>query len=288
MMRLSPALPLQPRRPPRAVPATTITHATMPSVATDMAIGDWHDLLRAVTDRLRQAPGAAEVVECVAALDQLSATLQQEIGGCRRQRIEAQAALAYALDEFAGTRDEQLYARHLALHDSLTSLPSREVFVQRLDHALRNAASKQHAVAVFYLGLEGVNGIDSSPRCAVGDELLWAVGARLARAVRAEDLVSHFGLDEFACLLIDAPDREALSRLACKLFDLLSAPLQIGAHAFCVRPSIGIATGAATCAGTAAWLSQADSAMVHARTHGLGHAYFGDCANVPLRQAALL
>lgn len=290
MIRLSPALPFQFERPSRAAGAADVTRpitATPLEHAADPALDDWHDLFCAVTDRLRHAAAAAEVQECVAALDQLGSTLKAEIGRGLQQRFDAQAALARALDELVGG-GKQACARHLARQGSITSLPEHRIFRERLDQALCTGGSDPNGMAVLYLGLEGMQAVRDSHGQALADELLWAVGARLSRALRSEDLVSHFGGDEFACLVFDMPGREPLRLLACKLFDALAAPFRIAARTICVRPSIGIATGEGSSTAAATWLGHADAAMVHARKLGLGHTFHGDAADCRAPQLALL
>lgn len=296
MIRLAPALPFRVRRWPRAAEPSQVIDIAIAQRATQPPIGDWHDLFSAVTETLRSTlgggsaastavaaqdtPGQKEAVvrECVAALEQLQATVTQEVGRCQQQRFEAQAALAQALDDLAGARDEPLYARHLALHGSVTSLPDHSFFRARLEQVLAAAAPGQGAPAVLYLGLEGVDAVIERHGRRVGDELLLAVAARLARSVRAEDLVSQFGKHEFACLLLDVPAREPMSQLACKLFDAVSAPFRIGEFEIIVRPSIGIAVGDSSVADGLALLSRADAAMVRAKRKQLGYAFFGDPA----------
>jgi diguanylate cyclase (GGDEF)-like protein len=94
----------------------------------------------------------------------------------------------------------------------------------------------------LYLDLDGFKLINDLHGHDAGDELLRIVGARLARVVRSGDMVNRLSGDEFACLLVDMPDREPLRRLACKLFESVSAPLKIGRLKVSMRPSIGIAT----------------------------------------------
>lgn len=288
MIRLSPALPLPLDRPARcAQPSERHGPDATPLAegSGDLALDDWHDLFDAVTDRLRRSAEPADVLECVAALEQLSASLKDLAGDSRQQRLAAQLALAQALDAGIGRGDEQPYADYLARHGSLTSLPERGVFHARLAQALLDPARRQ-AVTVLYLGLEGLGAASDAQAPALADDLLWAVGARLVRALRAEDLVSHFSGGEFACLLLDLPGREALSRLARKLFDTLSAPWQIGAQTLCLRPSIGIATGPRCGADAAAWLGRADAAMMRARALGLGHAFHDSLVDPDRERAA--
>ena len=113
---------------------------------------------------------------------------------------------------------------------------------------------------------------------ATGDELLKIVGSRLRCALRAQDMVSRLGGDEFGCLLSGPLHHDQLVHLACKLFDTVSAPVQIGRIRLIVRPSIGITTCPADGARTADLLKQADIAMYRAKRDQTGYAFFGDRA----------
>ena len=180
--------------------------------------------------------------------------------------------------ELAGTRDGERRARHLALHDGLTSLPNRRFFRERLDHALSQVAPQRPAIAVLYLDLDGFKPINDAHGHATGDELLKIVAARLARAVRAGDMVGRLGGDEFACLLADSLNREQLTQLANKLVDAVSAPLQVGPLKLTVRPSIGIAICPTDGITAEALLNSADAAMYRAKRHNCGFAFFDQLA----------
>ena len=91
-------------------------------------------------------------------------------------------------------------------------------------------------------------------------------------------MVSRLGGDEFACLVSNVPNRDQLIHLACKLFDTVSAPVQIGRCRLIVRPSIGITTHPADGATAAALLKHADIAMYRAKRDQTGYAFFGDRA----------
>ncbi len=262
----------------------------------DVAFGDWDELLNAVKARLRQtvgewlevtptAPGhiaagqvvRTSVLECVAALDQLHTTLTHELG--RREQLElevfdARTALEQARAELIGTQAEQRHAKYLALHDSLTALPNRSFFQERLDHALALAPPQRQALAVLYLDLDEFKPINDAYGHAAGDELLRIVAARLTRAVRAEDMVSRMGGDEFACLLGGVSDFEQLSQLAGKVFDAVAAPCKIGQLKLNVTPSIGIAVCPGHGATAETLLKNADAAMYRAKRDRSGHAFF--------------
>ena len=259
----------------------------------DVAASDWDVLFNAVKDRLRlivgeRLPLALEpradlqrarigVLECAAALDQLHTMLRQELALRDQLEVdvrEARAALEQARTELLGTQAREQQARHRASHDALTSLPNGGFFHDRLEEAL-TATTQAPVIAVMYLDLDGFKPINDVHGHDVGDALLRIVAARLRGALRVEDVLSRLGGDEFACLLADMCEREPLERLARKLFDTVSAPLQIGQLSFNVRPSIGIAVSPTDGGSAELLLRHADAAMYHAKRHGTGHAFFG-------------
>lgn len=262
----------------------------------DVAIGDLDDLLNAIKARLRESvgePAAAEsgsrqsdeaaartrasVLECTVALEHLHQTLKHELA--RRWHLEtdladAQVALARVRGELARTQAGELRARHMALHDELTTLPNRSLFRLRMNEALVDADPQRRALSIVYIDLDGFKSVNDVHGHDAGDELLRIVAARLRRAVRADDLVSRFGGDEFACLLVGVPGREHLGRLACKLFQAVSAPFKIGEIRLTVRPSIGIAVCPMDGVTTDALLRNADAAMYRAKRQQTGYAFF--------------
>lgn len=267
-----------------------------PAKSPDIRLCDWNDLFAAVKARLRALVGErvtvrtvlsapvrasqvqAGVLECVAALDQLHATLVQELarsGALELQLFDAQSALASARAELAGTQDEERKARHLALHDGLTGLPNRRFFSERLDHALAHLESPDITLALFYLDLDDFKLINDQHGHEVGDEVLKVVALRLARVVRSEDMFSRLGGDEFACLRMGpALGRPQLGALAVKLFDAVSAPLSIGPLTLQIKPSIGISLYPGDGSSAAALLRSADAAMYDAKRQRCGHAFF--------------
>jgi diguanylate cyclase (GGDEF)-like protein len=99
------------------------------------------------------------------------------------------------------------------------------------------------------------------------------VALRLTHAVRAKDLVSRLGGDEFACLVADWQDREQLSKLACKMFDAIAAPLSVGSIRATVLPSIGIAMYPTHGLDSQQLISNADAAMYRAKRAQSGYAF---------------
>jgi diguanylate cyclase len=241
-------------------------------------IADRELLLNALKTRLSGSGGEMpDVLDCVHDLGLLQAMLARDLDRCRQLELDlsdAQAALARARAELADTQAGELRARHLALHDSLTLLPNGSHFRDRLDDALGLNNPRRQPLAVLYLDLDGFKPINDRHGHHTGDELLRIVAARLARAVRAGDMVSRLGGDEFACLLADRPGRKQLRQLACKLFDAVSAPVKVGQLELTVHPSIGIAICPTDGATTDALLRSADAAMYAAKRDRTGIAFF--------------
>jgi diguanylate cyclase (GGDEF)-like protein len=240
---------------------------------------EWELLLSAVRTRLSLTAGAAPaVLDCVHDLGLLQGMLAHDLGRFQQLELDlfdTRTALAQARAELDGTRAGEQRARHLAQHDSLTLLPNRSHFRERLDDALGLSDHPlRQPLAVLYLDLDGFKPINDRHGHDAGDELLRIVAARLSRAVRAGDMVSRLGGDEFACLLADLPGRQQLCQLACKLFDAVSAPVKVGKLQLTVRPSIGIAICPTDGATTDALLKSADAAMYAAKRDRTGYAFF--------------
>jgi diguanylate cyclase (GGDEF)-like protein len=258
--------------------------------SSQVAMGDLEMLLHGVQSRLRTigsagANGAshgvaswdrvkADVLECADDLNALQASLTEELGRCRRIERE----LVDVQVELAAARHGERRERRLALHDSLTGLPNRRHFSEQLDRALAEVEPAHPGLTVLYIDLDGLKAINDRHGHDTGDELLRIVAARLRAALRAQDAVCRLGGDEFACLLTDLLNREQLTHLACKLFDTVSAPMQIGENGLIVRPSIGIVTCPADGNTGAALLKHADTAMYCAKREQTGYAFFSEPA----------
>ena len=307
MSRTAPPLPFRvagQRLDFQAVPAISTHQGLAPGASSDVAMTDWDDLLSAVKSRLRltvgelldalphgQLPDAAHrvqasVLECASALDQLQLTLTHELH--RRQLLElevfeAQAALTQARAELSATQADELRARYLDSHDSLTSLPNHNGLQERLSQVLAVPESSRQGLALLYLDLDGLKSINDQHGRQTGDDILRIVAARLTRSIRAADMVSRVGGDEFVCLLADVPSREQLSHLACKTFDTIGAPMKIGQLKLSIHASIGIAICPNDGASPDALLKSADDAMCYAKRQKTGYAFFAEAVEADSR-----
>ncbi|HEV3354646.1 MAG TPA: EAL domain-containing protein [Acidimicrobiales bacterium] len=156
--------------------------------------------------------------------------------------------------------------RRQASHDSLTGLANRALFTDRVAHAHARHGRHGGQSAVLFLDLDDFKVINDSFGHNAGDALLAGVAERLALCVRPEDTVSRFGGDEFAILLEDSDEGEAV-RVAFRIGEQLSRPFEVLGHDLRVRVSMGIATGSGD---PEEVIANADAAMYSVKGQGKG------------------
>jgi diguanylate cyclase (GGDEF)-like protein len=159
--------------------------------------------------------------------------------------------------------------RHQALHDGLTGLPNRKLFLDRLEHAMARARATEQTAAVLYLDLDGFKKVNDSLGHNAGDLLLRTTAERLAAALRPHDTVARLGGDEFAVLLEDA-DRQTVQDLAQACLDALNRPFLVQGRKAVVSVSIGIVPEVALHGDAEEVLRNADVAMYAAKARGKG------------------
>ena len=175
----------------------------------------------------------------------------------------------------SANRRAQETIRHQALHDGLTGLPNRALFLDRVAHALERNERDRGAIAVFFIDLDQFKLVNDSLGHAAGDELLRLVAPRLAGAIRQEDTLARLGGDEFAVLCERLPSELAATLVANQLLAALEDPVVLYGGDHTVSASIGIAvsTGKTT---PADLLRDADAAMYQAKAAGRGRAELFD------------
>ncbi len=161
--------------------------------------------------------------------------------------------------------EEQL--RELAFHDPLTLLANRNLFRDRVQHALTLARRGRQSVAVMFLDLDNFKDINDTLGHDAGDQLLQAVAQRLVKATRAADTVARLGGDEFGILLEEIWTSAEAEQVATALIEALEKPVSLGTTEVRVAATIGVAFSAPG-AGAEALLSKADIAMYHAKAAG--------------------
>jgi len=129
---------------------------------------------------------------------------------------------------------------HAATHDSLTDLPSRNLFLDRLGQALRNAKRRKEGFALAVVDLDRFKAVNDRFGHLVGDALLRAVALRLQQCVRESDTVARLSGDEFALILVGAGERAAVARILDKVLSAASVPVRVKHHALRAGLSIGV------------------------------------------------
>jgi diguanylate cyclase (GGDEF)-like protein len=155
-----------------------------------------------------------------------------------------------------------------ALKDSLTGLPNRRLFQDRVTHALtrqRNPAN----MAVLFIDLDGFKDVNDSLGHAAGDQVLTVVAARIRSILRPGDTPARLGGDEFAVLVEEIGSADGAAKVAQRLLDALSIPVDVRGHEMSVGASIGIAL-AEPGISTDELLRNADVAMYTAKQAGRG------------------
>jgi diguanylate cyclase (GGDEF)-like protein len=163
-------------------------------------------------------------------------------------------------------------AFHQAFHDSLTGLPNRAAFLDRLEHALAIAERSGSEVGVLFLDLDRFKTVNDSLGHTAGDELLVAVADRLQSCLRDGDTPARFGGDEFAVLLEGVGGSEEAELVAGRVLEKMRSPFNVHGRQLKVSASVGISTATRRGADV---LRDADLAMYRAKTSGRDrHAVF--------------
>jgi diguanylate cyclase (GGDEF)-like protein/PAS domain S-box-containing protein len=164
-------------------------------------------------------------------------------------------------------RAEQELAHH-AFHDTLTGLPNRALFRDRVDHALRLRSTSRGGVAVIFLDLDGFKNANDRFGHATGDELLRAVAARLSGCLRGADTVARLGGDEFAILIEAAADPLADAvTTADRVLQAMAPSFVIEEQCLTLSASLGVAV-ADDESDQATLLRDADIAMYRSKSGG--------------------
>jgi len=166
-----------------------------------------------------------------------------------------------------------------AYHDSLTGLPNRLLFRDRITVALAHAKRTGRLSAVMFLDLDQFKLVNDTLGHTVGDRLLQAIGARLVTCVRAEDTVARMGGDEFTVLLADVADRRSAALVAQKVLEAVRHPVTIDEHELYVTTSIGIAVFPDEGLDAESLLKNADRAMYGAKERGRDNYQFASSAH---------
>lgn len=225
-----------------------------------------------------QAPPAVVPRECTDELAQISrvtddletleARLAREVAerkALESELVEVKTDLADVREALSEAEQKEEAARREGLRDPLTGLPNRALLEEALDQAL--GQSRRHAwkLALLFVDVDDFKRFNDGHGHHLGDQILVTVAARLSEFVRAEDVVSRWGGDEFVCMILEIRSRLDAERLADRMAERLAEPCTIDGVEHTVRVSIGIALAPTDGATSTALLHHADTAMYRAK-----------------------
>jgi diguanylate cyclase (GGDEF)-like protein/PAS domain S-box-containing protein len=177
--------------------------------------------------------------------------------------------------DITNLKESQERLDYLAHHDPLTDLPNRLLFNARLEHAVKHAYRKKAKLALLFLDLDNFKVINDNYGHSVGDELLRAVGNRLANTVRLDDVVARNGGDEFTMLVEGVEEPSDAALVAEKVINAFSDPFEYQGSEYFITTSIGISIYPDDADTADGLLQNADIAMYKAKDVGNnGYAFY--------------
>jgi diguanylate cyclase (GGDEF)-like protein/PAS domain S-box-containing protein len=181
--------------------------------------------------------------------------------------IDFVQALANILADAIQQRATEDDIRYQALHDPLTGLPNRVLFLDRLGHALARPGAE---VAVVLLDIDNFKLVNDSLGHSAGDKLLMEIAPRLKTALGPGDTIARLGGDEFVVLLEEIPDERSAARVAERIVSVFDLPFDVSAGEHFAKASLGIALANGDGIRPASLIRDADAAMYQAKGRGRG------------------
>ncbi|WP_099467187.1 sensor domain-containing diguanylate cyclase [Konateibacter massiliensis] len=168
--------------------------------------------------------------------------------------------------------DDNLYT--LAYYDSLTGIPNRTLFFERIDKAVVCSAQNSRNMALLLLDLDGFKAVNDTLGHSVGDLTLKEVAARIKSCIRKNDTVARIGGDEFTVLLENVPDINYINEVAQNIIHNVMRPYYIEDNEVKLGVSIGIAMAPDDATNSEELVKKADAAMYNAKKAGKGTYFF--------------
>jgi len=137
------------------------------------------------------------------------------------------------------TERRQATLAHLAYHDTLTGLPNRQLFLDRLGQAIASAARNRRRLSIFYIDLDRFKVVNDGLGHTIGDLLLQQIAERFRSVIRKQDTVARLSGDEFAVVLTEMASFEQAELVAQKLLEVVRQPFILDGHEVHISCSIG-------------------------------------------------
>lgn len=197
--------------------------------------------------------------------------LLEQVQEQSRQLLKTKEELETEISERKKAQEQLSYSSY---HDSLTDLPNRTLFMDRLTQGLIRLAFHKRSAAVLFIDLDHFKRVNDTLGHNIGDILLKAVSERLKSCMREGDTVARLGGDEFAIMLADLARPEDVPAITQKITETLSQPFQIKQHKLFITTSIGISLYPSDCNDPEALLKAAGMAMYRAKEQGRNNYQF--------------
>jgi diguanylate cyclase (GGDEF)-like protein len=204
-------------------------------------------------------------------------------------RYAGVVGLLVALADIDVRKRMQEDMKRKAMHDQLTGLPNRAMFMESLERAVRKAKRRQGRSSVLFIDLDHFKQVNDTMGHAAGDRLLQAVAERLASAVRQSDLVARLAGDEFVVLIEDHKGPEEVMIVAQKVVGFLQRPVLLEWREVNISGSVGIASYPEDGDDVESLVKNADAAMYQAKERGRNNFQFysADMNRMSLERASL-
>jgi diguanylate cyclase (GGDEF)-like protein/PAS domain S-box-containing protein len=170
--------------------------------------------------------------------------------------------------DISDRKNSEAQVFHLAHYDSLTGLPNRVLFMDRLHQDIRKAQRSKHSLTLIFLDLDRFKEVNDALGHDAGDQLLKETAQRLSSCVRTSDTVARLGGDEFTIILNNLSDSVSLERVAQNILERLAEPFRIGEEMVYLSTSIGITIYPNDATDAEVLLKNADQAMYAAKDEG--------------------
>lgn len=238
----------------------------------EQVIRDYGDVCQAVTHLAAEAGAsisASEFHTFNRCLDDAIVAAVKEYSQQHSQQSATRSEVA-----LSAARDGLHEAELRAMHDALTGLPNRELFDDRLTHAIALADRHDWTLAVMFLDLDQFKSLNDVHGHTAGDAALKTIAQRLLQYVRDEDTVCRYGGDEFLYLLMNPRGKENVEHIANSVLRTVAQPVLIADRKQTIKASIGIAIYPEHGTSGKQLIAKADAAMYLAKQDSRGVAFF--------------
>jgi diguanylate cyclase (GGDEF)-like protein len=175
------------------------------------------------------------------------------------------AVLRQRIARLLDASQAEKHVRHLAYHDTLTGLPNRRTFIERLRAMMNETHDETDMIAVMFMDLDRFKLVNDTLGHDAGDLLLQSVTARIQKLLRSSDLVARLGGDEFTILLDHVKSLEVIAKIANKICQRLAEPFTLLGQRIYISTSIGISIYPNDSRDVNTLIKYADTAMFKAK-----------------------